>query len=138
MSLTARLHIEGHNNEQKGIPVLACDFNFTQDIDGRGKATSRIRGGIINVTLRGIDDSEIIQWMMTATALKNGRIAFSGVTSTGPGRKIEFKNGFLISYNEHFANESDITIQLVISAEYITISGIQHSNWWSHSNKGQD
>jgi len=130
MSLTARLHIEGHSNEQQGIPVLSCDFNFSQDTDGRGMATSNIRGGILNVTLRGIDDAEIIQWMMGTDTLKNGRIAFSGITSTGPGRRIEFEDGFLISYHESFSNETDITIQLVISSRILSISGVEHENLW--------
>lgn len=131
MSLTARLHIEGHSNEQEGIPVLACDFIFTQDADGRGMATSAIRGGVINVSLRGIDDAEILQWMIGTDVLKNGRISFSGITSTGPGRRIEFEDGFLISYHESFANESDITIQLVISARVLSISGVEHENRWT-------
>lgn len=130
MSLTARLHIEGHNNEEKGIPILSCDFGFNQDTDGRGRATSTIRGGIINVTIRGIDDSEIIQWMVNTGMQKNGKITFSGVTSTGPARKIEFFNAFLISYHESFANESDIIIQLVISAHRLQISGVDHENLW--------
>lgn len=130
MSLTARLHIEGHSNYDRGIPVLACDFSFSQDYDGRGMATSSIRGGIINVSLRGLDDAELIQWMIGVDMLKNGRISFSGITSTGPGRRIEFEDGFLVSYHENFSNESDITIQLVISCRVITVSGVQHENRW--------
>jgi hypothetical protein len=133
MSLTARLHIEGHSNEQQGIPVLACDFSFSQDTDGRGMATSAIRGGVINVMLRGIDDPDIIQWMIGHDVLKNGRIAFSGITSTGPGRRIEFEDGFLVSYHESFTNESDITINLVISCRLLTISGVSHENQWTRS-----
>ena len=130
MSLTARLHIEGHSNEDSGIPILAVDFNFTQDYDGRGMATSRIHGGVINVTLRGIDDAEILQWMIGTDLMKNGRISYSGITSTGPGRRIEFEDGFLVSYHESFANESDIAIQLVISCRVITVSGVRHENTW--------
>ena len=131
MSLTARLHLKGHSNEEQGILVLSCDFNFTQDIDGRGMATSAIRGGIINIALRGMDDAEILQWMVGTDVMKNGYISFSGITSTGPGRKIEFEDSFLISYSESFANESDITIQIVISARKLAISGVKHENLWT-------
>jgi len=134
MSLTARLHIEGHSNEQQGIPVLACDYSFSQDVTQRGEATSEIIGHFINITIRGLDDEELFTWMVTRRSLKNGRISFSGVTSTGPGRRIEFQDAFLVGYHETFSNESDISIQLVISARVISLFGVQHENSWTRSN----
>lgn len=130
MSLTARLHIEGHSKEDQGIPILSIDFGFTQDVDGRGMATSAIQGGTLNINIRGVDDSELLQWMMDTGSVKNGRISYSGFTSTGPGRRIEFEEAFLVSYNESFANESDISIHIVISCRKLVISGISHENTW--------
>lgn len=60
MSITARLYIEG---DDKGIPILACDFSFSQDVDNKGKVNSKVRAGLINITIPGIDNTEIIQWM---------------------------------------------------------------------------
>lgn len=130
MSLTARLHIEGHSNEDQGSAVLSCDFGFSQEIGNSGYPMSNVTGGIINLTLRGADDPEILQWMITTDSTKRGRIVFSGITSTGPGRRIEFEDAFLVSYQENFTNQNDIVIHLTISARSIEVSGVEHSNLW--------
>ncbi len=136
MSLTARLHIEGHSNEDQGVSVISCDYSFSQSHSQRGYATGQITGGIINITIRGLDDEELFTWMVTSNAIKNGRISFSGITSTGPGRRIEFEDAFLVGYHENFANESDVTIQLVISARVISLFGVNHENHWTQQQEG--
>jgi hypothetical protein len=130
MSLTARLHIKGHKQEEKGIKILSCDFSFSQDIDNRGMTTSNVRAGLINITLPGISDDEIIQWMVSRDDKKNGKITFSGVVDTGPHRSVEFEDAVLINYSESFSDESDIIISLTISARVIKVTGVTHeSNW---------
>ena len=136
MSLTARLHITGHSSEEQGIPVLACDFGFDQDYNSRTGSFSNIRGGTINITIRGIDDEELFSWMVATRSLRSGKISFSGITSTGPGRRIEFEDGVLVSYHESFSNESDITISLVITVRKISLFGVEHENSWILPNDG--
>jgi len=130
MSLTARLHIVGHSNESTGSPVLSCDFSFEQEIDATGRALSQVRGGTINLTIRGVDDPELLQWMLTRNSTKDGRISFSGVTATGPTRNIEFEEAYLVSYRESFTNQNDIVIYLTISARRLNLSGVNHMNAW--------
>lgn len=141
MSLTARLHIEGHSNEDTGSPVLSCDFGFSQDIDETGMVQSRVRGGIISLSIRGVDDSDILQWMMDQGSTKNGRIQLSGYSTTGvsgPRRRIEFEDGYLINYRESFANQTDVVVHLTISARKITVSGVDHENIWTGPDEAAD
>jgi len=130
MSLSARLHIEGHSKENSGIKVLSCDYSFSQDVDARGYKISKVRAGMINVTIIGVGDTEIIQWMISDNAKKDGKITFSGVIDTGPQRSIIFKDSLLISYNESFTDQTDIIINLTISARLIQISGVTHESLW--------
>ncbi len=64
MVLSAKLHIEGHQKEQDGIHLLSCDFNFSQETDQKGLPSSKVRGGIIELTFVSLDDAEILQWMI--------------------------------------------------------------------------
>lgn len=130
MSLTARLHIKGHSQEDKGIRILSCDFNFSQDVDNYGKIMSNIRAGIINISISGISDTEIIQWMLSRDARKDCKISFSGVIDTGPHKSIELEDAVLINYHESFTDQSDIIINLSISSRKITISGVTHEMQW--------
>ena len=131
MSLTARLHIEGHSNEDQGIQVIACDFKIEQPYTQQGQASGRIIGGIINATIRGLEDEELFSWVVSQNEIKNGSITFSGVTSTGPARRIEFRDAFLVGYHETFSNESDIVIHLIISARELVLHGVNVTNSWT-------
>ena len=41
MVLSAKLHIEGHQNEEEGIQLLSCDYQFSQEIDQKGLPTQK-------------------------------------------------------------------------------------------------
>lgn len=136
MSLMARLHIEGHSKEDTGIKIISCDYSFSQDVDARGYKTSKVRSGLINITLSGVGDTEIVQWMIGHDIKKDGKITFSGVIDTGPQRSIEFKEALLVNYHESFSDQSDILISLTISARVITVSGVTHESMWMLNNGG--
>lgn len=130
MSLSARLHIEGHEQYDKGIKVLSCSFNFSQDTDNNGKVASIVKAGIIYLTIPGINDAEIVHWMLVPNLRKKGKITYSGVVDTGPRRSIEFEDAILVNYSETFKDETDIIIQLGITCRKIKISGKTYEMQW--------
>ncbi|MBE0653114.1 MAG: hypothetical protein IH594_04925 [Bacteroidales bacterium] len=130
MVLSAKLHIEGHQNEQDGIHLLTCEYRFFQETDQKGLPTSRVNGGMIHLSFASLEDNEIIQWMMSEDADKNGKILFSGDNNTKPFRTLEFKDARLISFHENFVDQSKMVTTLSISARVINISGIQYYNSW--------
>jgi len=77
MAFSASLHIEGHPKEQEGLNVVSCDFTFHQQTDTNGMPVSRVTGGIINIGLKNENDFDILNWMFSPTAKKNGKIVFS-------------------------------------------------------------
>lgn len=133
MSLTARLHIEGHSEEKKGIKILSCDYSFSQDLDGNGQAASNVKAGVINMTIPGVNDSEIIQWMLGRNVMKKGKIDFSGFAETGPHKTLEFEDAVLVYYHESFTDVSDTRIDLSISCRKIKLSGIAYEALWSET-----
>jgi len=130
MVLSATLHIKGLKNEKEGIRLLNCDYQFSQAIDSKGLTTSRVQGGIINLSFISIEDNEIIQWMISEDADKDGNITIVGDNNTKPFKTIEFKDARLISYNENFVDQSQMITSLTISARQITIAGVKHANAW--------
>ncbi len=130
MVLSAKLHIAGHQNEKEGIHLLSCEFRFSQETDQKGLPTSKVHGGMIDLSFASIDDNEIFQWMISEDADKDGKISFSGDNTTKPFKTLEFKDARLISYEEKFNDQSEMITYLTISAREITISGVKHSNAW--------
>lgn len=131
MSLTARLHIGGHQDENKGIRVLACTFKFTQTTDQRGLPISKVEGGKINVTLAVENDAELLHWMFSEAADKNGKIVYVGMDNGKPLKTLEFWNGRLVKYFESFKDCSKVVVQISISAKKISVAGAYHENIWS-------
>jgi len=132
MSITARLYISGHSKEKEGIQIIACRYEFNQDIYPTGMARSNIRGGIITLSIRGKEDPELIQWMFDKYGLKNGSIGFAGFTDTGPTRTIKFFDAALIHYDESFYDQTDISVNITISARVFEIGAqLKHENIWT-------
>lgn len=134
MSVTARLHIKGHSKEEKGIRVLSCDFSFSQPVDEAGLAFSKVRAGLINLTITGVNDNEIVDWMLLRAMLKSGKISFMDVNESGirqETKSVEFTDAFLVNYNESFSDQSLMVISLSISARKITLSNSTYETQWN-------
>jgi len=134
MAFSATLHVEGHPKEQDGIPVVSCDFSFDQQVDQRGVPISRVTGGVINIGLKNENDYDLIVWMFSQDAKKNGKIVFSSGTSDNQSfQTIKFKDGALVNYHQSFSEQSEISVNLSISCREIDISGASFENVWRTS-----
>ena len=119
MAVTARLHIKGHAKEEKGIRILSCDFSFSQPVDEDGAPRSYVRAGLINLTITGVNDNEIVDWMIVRNMPKEGKISFLGVNESGvqqETKSLQFAEAYLVNYNEVFTDQSEMLINLSISA----------------------
>ncbi len=133
MSVTARLHLEEHRLERKGIRVLTCTYSFSQDVNELGFPTSAIRQGFIEVSIPGINDAEIVRWMISRNVRKKGKISFLGVNEGGvpqETKKLEFEDAILVNYRETFTDQSDMVIYLTISARIIRLSDESLETQW--------
>ena len=131
MVLTARLHIEGHETEDEGIPLLTCDYSFSQDIDQRGLPKSQVKGGVITFSFSSIEDEEIMWWMISPKADKNGKILFAGGDGEKVFKSLEFKDARCIYYRETFTRDIEMIEEISISAREISLSGATHTNTWT-------
>ncbi|NCB08383.1 MAG: hypothetical protein EOM73_09490 [Bacteroidia bacterium] len=131
MVLTSRLYISGHESGNEGIPLLTCSYSFTQDIDQRGLPKTEVKGGVITLAFNSIDDQEIMHWMVSSKADKNGKITFSGEDTEKVFKTLEFKDARCIAYHESFVRDSEMVEEITISAREISISGVTHVNIWT-------
>ena len=133
MSLTARLHIDQHPHYEKGIRILSYDFSFSQEIDHNGLASSRVRAGLITLTITGINDTELVNWMLNRWDRKKGKISFFGINESGvpqESKSLKFEDAFLVHYGESFTDQSDMIINLSISCRKITLSNADWETEW--------
>lgn len=133
MSLVARLYLDQHAMSNKGIRILSYNFSFSQEIDSNGLPSSRVRAGLINLTIYGKSDPDMVNWMLGRMMTKNGKITFTGISSSGIPQEtnsLVFENGILVSYSESFNDQSDMIISLSISCQKITLSTATWETKW--------
>jgi hypothetical protein len=134
MAVTARLFIKGHAKEEKGIRVISCDFSFSQPVDPDGAPRSYVRAGLINISITGVNDTELVDWMLVRSMIKNGKISFLGMNESGvqqETKSLEFEDAYLVQYNESFTDQSEMIISLSISARKITLSNSSYETQWN-------
>jgi len=139
MSVDARLHIKEHEKEEKGIKVLSSNFSFSQDTDELGRTASIVRAGLIHLTIPGIYDPEILQWMLGRDTKRNGEIKFTHLGATQEQRRsLKFEDGMLVNYQESFTEDSEVIIQISISCRKIICgdeSNMLETSWGPDDDK---
>lgn len=134
MVLTARLYLAGHSSGSEGIPLLTCNFSFSQEIDDRGLPKSGVRGGVINLSFESMDDEDIVWWMISKNADKDGKITFAGEEGEKVFKTLEFKDARCVAYQESFVRDVEMIQEITISAREIIVSGATFSNSWTKYN----
>jgi hypothetical protein len=114
----AQLTLSGSNTP---LLIHSFDYGFTQYTDDTGKPTGYPTGGNISFVVESTSDTTLIDWMLSASAVKSGKIEIGNKV-----RVIEFKNAVCIQYHEsynHMGGSQPMSISFTISAEEITIDG---------------
>jgi len=133
---TAIFELEGAKAQ-----VLDLGYSFSRSTDAeKGQPVKVVRNGYITLTIRS-DEKEmvgkILNWMAKQDLPKSGSITiYKDAEQTKELKKIEFENGFVVGYDEHFNSRSDgdNTLETFrISAETISSAGASFNMRWPDS-----
>ena len=113
----------------KKYEVEHFNISFAQPTDYRGQPQHEIKGGQINLTLTHIADDNLYQWAKTSTQLKGGSILFQTDLAITVLRII-FENGYCVNLSRDIDSVRGSTTTLVISAEKISLNGLEYDNFW--------
>ncbi len=129
MSFKATLNIEDQE-----IKVLQCRYQFSQDIDHKGKPSARPQGGRITVLVESTGDNFLVDWATSETQIKNGSIVFYKRDSMATMKKVEFTDAYCVEFAEEFnaTGKEPLQIELVLSAKELSFGGSSgHKNPWT-------
>ncbi len=117
---------------KNGIEISNCNFSFLQDIDQKGKATTKVYAGAIEVTAPQLPPKHLIEWGLNSKKYLDGMIV-SVDNENLPLEKILFKNAacvdFEIEYNR--IGESYSSTKFIIQAEKMIVgNGVDFTNEW--------
>jgi hypothetical protein len=122
-------------------------YHFERYTEENGKPSTRVRKGQIEIIVDSIYyRGAFTDWMAKPDQPKDGFITiYEGADLAGAKefKKIEFTNGFIVSYEETFALDSGVdatrttknntTERIVISCETMTVKGAKFDFIWPES-----
>lgn len=115
-----------------GLEVSNCHFSFEQGVDDKGKATTKVFGGTLHVTLSQLPPLNILEWALQSKKYSDGVIAVLDAENI-PLQKIVFKNATCIGIEVEYTQKGqDYTAtRLVIQTEKLIVgNGIDFDNEW--------
>jgi len=115
-----------------GHEISNCHFTFEQGTDDKGKATTKVFGGTLHITLSQLPPANIIEWTLKSKKYTDGAIVVLDAENIAM-EKILFKNATCIGMEVEYTQKGTAytSTRLVIQAEKIVVgSGIDFNNEW--------
>src|SRR6187402_2334284 len=96
MAFKARLNFSG-----KEYDVLNCSYALSRDVDAKGRPSSGVYGGTIQVEVESTEDTSVIESMVNNQYKPlNGTITFKKSEEDAKMKELSFEEAYIIQYNE--------------------------------------
>ena len=117
----------------KVFDVLATEYVFSRDTDKKGKISSNVYGGRVNLTIESTADTSIIEAMLNSQFKAiEATITFKKSEEDAKMKELTVKNAYIVYYKESLEVNGDVpmTINFTLSAEEMSIGNATIDNRW--------
>jgi hypothetical protein len=128
MSFKAKLELGG-----KKFDVLHCSYSFRRDVDAKGRPSSSVYGGTVQMEVESTEDTSVLESMINNVYKPHkGTVTFQKRDQDSKMKELTFEDGYIVQYSEALdaVGSNPMTINFVISARKLTIGNATHENEW--------
>lgn len=128
MSFKATLTFSG-----KEYDVLQCSYNLYRDVDPKGRPTSGVYGGKIDIEIESNQDTSIIEGMVNNQfKAVSGSLTIKKQDEDAKMKEITFTDAYIVSYSEgmNAYSDSPMTLNFQLSSRKIKMGNAEHENDW--------
>jgi hypothetical protein len=128
MSFKAKLSMGGNNYD-----VLHSSYTFRRDVDSKGRPSSGIYGGTVDIQIESTDDTAILEAMVNNQyKAQKGTITFQKRDEDAKMKELTFEDGYVVNYSESLdvVGSNPMTINFTVSARVLKIGNAEHENDW--------
>ena len=127
MSFRASLSFEG-----KEFDVIQCDYCIEREVDSKGRPSSNLYGGKINIMVESTDDTTLIDKMASQFKPNTGTITFKKDDEDAKMKELKWENGYIITLEEglEIVGEIPMGIRFTVSAQTLTIGDAEFKQNW--------
>ena len=109
----------------------AVTFGFSRNYDPHtGVPLTETIMNDIHVSADGTKETKLVDWATNPEMHKDGTITFYSSKDNSKLIEIEFKEGYLSSFQESFGNGSPLTVQFSIMAKSMKVCNAEYENAW--------
>lgn len=118
-------------------PVVHCTYEFTQAAAGRGRATAKVRSGLLQLQLDVPASDKLLTWACNPQQQKSGQILFHQLDSPIPSELLQFESAFCVGYDETFVAGSDTAgayrCALRLTAGKLRLDAVAKDSYWAQT-----
>ena len=128
MAFKARLNFSG-----KDYDVLTCSYALNRDVDSKGRPSSGVYGGTIDIEIESTEDTSIIESMVNNQYKPiAGTLLIKKSEEDSKMKELSFEDGYIVKYSEgiNITGDNPMSLKFVISARKLKLGSAEHVNDW--------
>ncbi|WDF53490.1 type VI secretion system tube protein TssD [Mucilaginibacter sp. KACC 22063] len=128
MAFKARLNFSG-----KEYDVLNCSYALNRDVDSKGRPSSGVYGGTIDIEVESTEDTSIIEAMVNNQYKPvTGTLLIKKSEEDAKMKELSFEDGYIVKYSEglDITGETPMSYKFTISARKLKLGNAEHVNDW--------
>ena len=128
MAFKARLNFSG-----KEYDVLNCSYSLNRDVDSKGRPSSGVYGGTVDIEIESTSDTSIIEAMVNSQFKPiTGTLQIKKSEEDAKMKELDFSDGYIVKYSEgmNITGGAPMSLKFTISARTLKIGNAQHVNDW--------
>lgn len=128
MAFKARLNLGA-----KEYDVLNCSYSLNRDVDHKGRPSSGVYGGTIDIEVESTEDTSIIESMVNNQYKPlTGNLLIKKSEEDAKMKELSFEDAYIIRYSEGIRvnDQTPMSLRFTISARTLKLGNAQHVNDW--------
>jgi len=118
-------------------PVAQCAYEFAQATTERGRASAKVRSGLLTLQLDVPHTDELLAWAIDPHKKLSGLLTFHETNLPVARENLAFEDGFCVSYDEVFTSGDEpqgaYRCLLQISAGKLLLGTAEKDNTWAQT-----
>jgi len=128
MAFKARLNFSG-----KEYDVLNCSYALNRDVDSKGRPSSGVYGGSIDIEVESTEDTSVIESMVNNQYKPlTGTLLIKKSEEDSKMKELTFEDAYIVKYSEglDITGDSPMSYKFTISARKLKLGNAEHVNDW--------
>ncbi|RFM25593.1 type VI secretion system tube protein TssD [Deminuibacter soli] len=129
MAFTAQLNADGVPQQN----VLNASFSLNRDVDHKGRPSSGVYGGTIDIEVESTESTAVVEAMVNSQFKPiSGTLLFKKSEEDAKMKELRFEDAYIVKYSEgiNTVGPNPMSLRFTISARVLKLGNAEHVNDW--------